>query len=140
MHPEIGEKEATIYNIADVANEARNCFHKCHKYSELAPYCDFFTSLKPERTEEKPNITIKDTGMYKSDMSINIIYLLQIENGCSLYKDCLKNVMNVLGMEEISESECADPESYKKWGENLGSKLLLPYIAPCMIVEEKLKE
>lgn len=139
-HPEIWEKDITIYDIAEVVNEARNGFHKQHKHEELAPYCDFFVFSPSQAATDTINSNPADTETSRQNMPEDITYLLQIDKNCPFYKDCLENTIQALNMENMPESEYADIGSYQRWIRKFGSKLLRPYIAPCMIVEEKIKE
>ncbi len=139
-HPEMSERDITIYDIAEVASEAHNGFHRQHKREKLAPYCDFFVLSPFKEATYTINGNPDDIDTSRQKLPEGVTYLLQIDKNCPFSKDCLENTMQALKMEKIPESEYANLGSYKSWIQEFGSKLLRPYIAPCMVVEEKIKE
>ena len=135
-HPDAPDHPANVCSIAELACDARRRYHM--QEEGPFPYCNIFImkasdSPATRHTEVDP----ADTGQ-DGDLT-GATYLLQIEKRCPHYKSCLKNVIATIGMKEIPEREHADPTHYRQWGEELAEEVLNPYVAPCMIAEERIK-
>lgn len=139
-HPEACEKGVTVYDIAEIATEARNSFHRQYNDKQLATYCDFFVLQSSANIAGKINADRRALRLSQQGMEENISYLLQIDKGCPFYKECLQSAAKSVEMESRPESEYPDFESYKAWIREFSQELLTPYIAPCMIVAHKIRQ
>ena len=126
LHPEANDLDPTPENISDLATVARNAYHRRCKRGggKTASYCDFFVF---QRLVDNP------------DENANDRYLLQIENGCEHYKECLQNSARAVGMDGDHEA-VKGADSYPLWIPQLAEDVLTPYVAPCRVVAKTIRE
>jgi hypothetical protein len=52
----------------------------------------------------------------------------------------MNRVIEAVGMESQSASERADFSNYQRWAQGFAENLLVPYVAPCRVAEERIRQ
>jgi hypothetical protein len=136
-HPEARIGQATTESIAETAAEARRAFRsQMAARGHKGPYCDIFVLQPPgsggsERQDSTP--------LLRYFPAAGTVALVQIERGCPHYRTCLEATARSIGMRNTPEQGYGDADGYRQAVRGFAADLLTPYIAPCMIAEEKIR-
>jgi len=130
-HPEADAEKAKLDNVAEVGSIARRGFHREMARQGTLPSvsCDFFVLRSAVRAGDHRG----------SGCCTEYINLLQIENGCPQYRECMTNTATSLwlGYRHLTDHE--ERESYRSWASELLDDFLVPYVAPCMASEDRMR-
>jgi len=134
----------TVDDIAEIACETRRQARpKYHRQivdkGMKVPYCDFFVLQPSARQKPTGDAAPLFSRAPSSDVADDAVYLLQVERGCPFYADCMNKVIKAVGMESLPESARIDFPHYRRWAQEFAEDLLVPYVAPCRVAEERIR-
>jgi len=138
-HPEIADRSVTIDDIGEVVCETqRNVHREVARQEKTRPSrCDYFVFRRSEESADEGSAVAL---LLTEDPSEDTTYILRIDNGCRYRKQCMQRTIEMLGMKSKPRTEYSNFGAYRSHVNEFAGEMLMPYVAPCMITEERIRK